>query len=379
MKILFNVIIFSLFSFSIFSSEPFLLGRYGVENSYNIPSFSYAPNVNLEINNNDDVALNMWGVFGEQRGAVWLNKTSGDRPRFLYVTSPGKMIHDLYLGEKSVLFTEGVLGEVQNVFLQRLDKDYIETIMEKEEMLEFGQASYPGFLNEEKGLIALKITNSRGSQRIIYKDLNSNFDGWKTLIRKNKDVVYIFSPTFNKTGQMAIKVWRNGLGEKPIEEILVYNFLNEVPKLQNKVLIPENLSLRNTLDISDNGYLAYFTEDNQKNVFLNIHSTINNHSERLDVTNFSPQYFSPVIANDKTAFFKGENNLVMVEKGIAKVILKEGDQLPTDLGKIPLKSKFSSNFTFTYGIEVNSRGHLTFKGSLQKPIDQGVGLFVLKK
>ncbi len=351
-----------------------LLGRYGLNQGYEFPNDSLAPNSTPLINNNGDVVLRTWGMEGENRSGIWTKNVKKGNARLLHYLDNNLIIHDLALGNNSVLFTTGILGEVQEVYQQGLKDKSPKLIMGYDEVIEFGQVSYPGFIQGES-VLGLKVTNNRGAQRLIFNDGNT----WKTFLRKNKNVLYIFSPEYTQNGHVIVKVWEATSEGSHIEAIHVYKYKNNNMVLEHRLPFTSSIKLRNSLAASSNLNIGFIFDQEDK-TFINLWNPIQTRTQTHEITNHKPQYFAPTISNGGTLVFKGYDSLVKINSETKKqtVIFKIYDSIQTDLGESLFFSKFGANYTFTYGIDMNDSGKLTFKGSLHskdKMFSQGVGVF----
>lgn len=369
-------IIVALFLLNTASAKVQLLGRYGVVDSFDFPSLSYAPNATPYVNDKDNVALRVNGVMAESRGAIWLNSIDGGEARFLTETDYEIIVHHIGLGNDSLLFTTGTVSEVRELYQQGLKDKEPELLLSYGEVLDYGYISNLGYI--DNGIPAAKASRGRASQRLIYLDSENNV--WRTYLRKLKTNDYVFSPVYSGTGSVAVKVWEtdkntaNGI----VETIHYYELDQGRMKLMNKYLIPEKFTLRNNIDINKNGEIAFYIQEkgSLKN-YLNIWNPQNNSVAGLDITQLNPQSFSPAICGNGSVYIKGHDSIARYHMGTAKIVLRKNDELQTDKGIAVLSSKFGDNYTFNYGIDCSNKDVLTFKAALNDE-KLGVGIFSLR-
>jgi len=400
-KKLSSIFIISILSNNIFAfqyGDAEIYARASVNDSFNLPRFSFVSNSSPVINELGEVGFKV--ILSEEENAqgLWLKTNLDPNGKILFKTDATKVLTD------PTINNEGFLGfslfdDVSGDGIYLLDGKLLSSSRVFIDENLFKYYTYPIILNSKE--LLFRATDHQDNRGIYL--VSSDYQNMKTIISEGdqnlgSNTSYIFKPAHNSSGTIAFK---RRLGRKgdfdesaPDQIVLIRTGLKENDPKYFEVIISDKdfnpkseiVSINNTVSISSDEHISFVARNTDGRLGL-YHYYQNNLSlitleGENGILNIEP--FSSKVIKSGYVYFRAISDSMKRgiyfydQSGISKII-EEGDFVQTDIGegKI-LKNRHYPAFGGDF--DVNDNGQLVFNAVLQNKDDReiGQGIFLIQ-
>jgi hypothetical protein len=385
--------------------SPELLARSNVKDGHNLPSMAFISNIVPSLNSLGEVAFKVIGLDEEGAQGIWIKTNADQNGKVLYTGPSDKVITDPSINSKGeVVFSLFDDIKSDGVFLYDARKLNGKKIIDSKNY-DLVYFTYPSIGDDST--LYFRGTN-KNNERTLFS-FNKKLDD---LIIEGQELSnftssYLFRPSINQKGEMALKLRLGNKGEwnESNPDIIAFytpnakNILDKngsiIDTVGSLTKIAEDvdsnssshyLSFLNQVSLSNEGHIAYsaITLDNRIGVYLYKNGVtkqmaLENEGEVLNVEYFSVKVnakghvlFRGKDKNGKRALFFGDG------QSLVKLV-SEGTELQTDLGlgKI-LENQFFP--AFSGEVELNDNDDIVFSCVLESASDShewGVGVYII--
>ncbi len=375
-----------------------ILARASVNDSFNLPRFSFLSNSSPVINQVGEVGFKVILADEDNAQGIWVKTNLDPNGKILFKTDATKVVTDPTINADSLLgfsLFDDVQGE--GFFLLNA-KDLTTTkVFSDESNIKY--YTYPIVLDSKELLFrATDFNDDRG----IYL-INPEHTMTTSIITESdndlgSNTSYIFKPAHNGQGTIAFK---RRLGKKgdldesaPDQIVIIRTKLKRADPHYFEIIVSDKdqdgassfVTMANSVSISSDEHVSFIARNTDGRQAIYVY-----HNKVLKLVTFEGENgilniepFTPKVIKDGLVFFRaiseeGKRGIYFFEQDKIKKIIEEGDFVQTDIGdgKI-LKNRHYPAFGGDF--DVNDNGQIVFNAVLQNKEDReiGQGIFLIQ-
>jgi hypothetical protein len=354
-------------------NAPEILARANITDGFNLPPMSFLSNTYPVINNRGDVSFKLMAIEGENNQGIWYKPATAANGKIIYTAPDMRFVTDPNINDNGKivfnLFDEGI---TDGIFVMDGETAKVDQVLPPDSD-DIAYYTYPQILSN--GKIYFRGTN-QDNVRTFYQ-----FDGsLKPIIAEGASAYgqkssYLFKPSMNDVGALSFKRRLGEMGEwdeKQADEIIL---LKPNGKSYESVVIAKDkdsdaqskfIGFLNTTSTSKSGMVAFtaYTEDNSKALILYKDGDIKNIASEKSDDISEMELFAPKVNDQGMVLFRakdmsGKRGLYLADSSKVTRIVREGDEVETDLGTAKILSK--PNYPgFGGEIDMNDHGEIVF-------------------